>query len=90
MEWKNIINLKRFLPLQDVFIQIGQPLFKFEGRPVYYMGDGFLIIGISYYSPHQNKRIYAIVTKHAIKKYPEQYCSGHYLIQHFNELSHLL
>lgn len=49
MKWTNITKVKKFTPLDQVFLEIKEPIFKMDNKPVYYMGNGFLIS----YSPKQ-------------------------------------
>ncbi|WP_371375255.1 hypothetical protein [Sporomusa aerivorans] len=43
MKWKDLKNINKFTPIKDVFEKIGLPKFKLGSRPIYYMGNGFLI-----------------------------------------------
>lgn len=43
MDWINISKIKKFTPVNEVFNNYGRPLFKLDSRPVYYMGNGFLL-----------------------------------------------
>lgn len=42
MEWNKIIQIKKFIPLQEVFNRFGTPKFKLGERPIYYIGNGLL------------------------------------------------
>jgi len=47
MEWKALSKIKRFTPMSEVFITVGNPRFRLGNRKIYYMGNGFVIT----YSP---------------------------------------
>ncbi len=43
MDWKELSLTTKFTPLEKVFEKYGKPKFKLGDRPVYYMGNGFLL-----------------------------------------------
>ncbi|WP_139025425.1 hypothetical protein [Acetonema longum] len=43
MNWKELIDVKKFTPSEEIFKRFGFPKFKLGSRPVYYMGNGFLL-----------------------------------------------
>lgn len=44
MEWNKLKNIPKFTPLEKVYKEIGNPIFKLDGCCIYYMGNGFNII----------------------------------------------
>ena len=43
MNWEVLSKIKKFTELEEIFEKIGEPLFRLENRPIYYMGEGFFI-----------------------------------------------
>lgn len=43
MDWVNMTRVKKFTPMNVFFNKFRKPLFKMGNRPVYYMGNGFLV-----------------------------------------------
>ncbi|MFZ5354443.1 MAG: hypothetical protein ACOZCL_17205 [Bacillota bacterium] len=43
MDWINVSQVKKFTPMKDFIDKYGEPIFKLGARPVYYMGNGFLV-----------------------------------------------
>ncbi len=43
MDWANMPQVKKFTPMNDFINKFGKPLFKMGSRPVYYIGNGFLV-----------------------------------------------
>ncbi len=43
MDLINLLSIKKFTPVSEIFKQFNSPLFKLGERPAYYMGNGFLL-----------------------------------------------
>ena len=43
MNWMQVLTIRKFTPIEDVFRICGEPQFKLANRNVFYMGGGFLL-----------------------------------------------
>lgn len=43
MYWAEILRIKKFTPINEIFENLGKPMFRLGNRPVYYLGNGFLL-----------------------------------------------
>lgn len=43
MNWNDLVKIRKFTPMENIFIKFGKPKFQLGEKLIYYMGNGYLI-----------------------------------------------